>query len=140
MGYTLGQAARAAGISKTSISRSIKADQISGTKDEFGQWCIEPCELHRVYPALPDVTDGNRPEQRASDIRVLAEATVRAALAEERVSDLKAMLEEMRGGVEDLKRDRDEWRTQAQALRLALPKPEAKAARLSWWQWLRSAG
>jgi hypothetical protein len=52
MGYTLGQAARAVGMSKTSILRSIKAGRISGTKGEFGQWCIEPCELHRVYPAL----------------------------------------------------------------------------------------
>jgi hypothetical protein len=31
--------------------------------------------------------------------------------------DFKAMLEDMRGGVQDLKQDRDEWRTQAQALR-----------------------
>ena len=59
MGYTLGQAARAVGMSKTSILRSTKAGRISGTKDDFGQWCIEPCELHRVYPALTDVTDGN---------------------------------------------------------------------------------
>ena len=71
---------------------------------------------------------------------MLAEATVRAALAEERLSDLKAMLEEMRGGIEELKRDRDEWRTQAQTLRLALPKPEAKPAPMPWWQWLRSTG
>jgi hypothetical protein len=50
----------------------------------------------------------------------------------------KAMLEDMRGGVHDLRRDRDEWRTQAQALRLALPKPEPKPQ--TWWQWLRSTG
>jgi hypothetical protein len=54
----------------------------------------------------------------------LAEANARAALAEARLSDLKAMLEDMPDGVEDLKRDRDEWRMQAQALRLALPKQE----------------
>ena len=66
MGYTLGQAARAVGMSKTSIFRSIKAGRISGTKDEFGQWCIEPCELHRVYPALTDhVTKGNGSGERA---------------------------------------------------------------------------
>jgi len=91
MGYTLGQAARAVGMSKTSILRSIRAGRISGTKDEFGQWCIEPCELHRVYPALTDVTDSTSAEERAvigGDIGVLAEATVRAALAEARLSDL----------------------------------------------------
>ena len=36
------------------------------------------------------------------------------------------MLEDMRGGVEDLRRDRDECRRQAQALRLALPKQERR--------------
>ena len=139
----MGQAARAVGMSKTSILRSIRAGRISGTKDEFGQWCIEPCELHRVYPVLTDVTDGTGAEERAvtgGDIGVLAEATVRAALAEARLSDLKAMLEEMRGGVEDLKRDRDEWRTQA--MRLALPKlePALSPPPTTRWRWLRSTG
>jgi hypothetical protein len=141
MGYTLGQAARAVGMSKTSILRSIKAGRISGTKDEFGQWCIEACELHRVYPPVTDVTDGNRSEEQsvtAGDIGALAEATARAALAEARLLDLKAMLEEMRGGVQDLKQDRDEWRTQAQ--RLALPRPEGKPTPTSLWRWLRSTG
>jgi hypothetical protein len=54
MGYTLGQAAKAVGMSKTSILRSIKAGRISTGRDEFGQWAIEPCELHRVYPPLAD--------------------------------------------------------------------------------------
>src|SRR5580692_6415133 len=54
MSYTLGQAAKAVGMSKTSILRSIKAGRISAGRNEFGQWAIEPCELHRVYPALTD--------------------------------------------------------------------------------------
>ena len=56
MGYTLGQAAKAVGMSKTSILRSIKAGRISAGRDELGQWAIEPCELHRVYPALTEET------------------------------------------------------------------------------------
>jgi hypothetical protein len=56
MGYTLGQAAKAVGMSKTSILRSIKAGRISAGRDEFGQWAIEPCELHRVYPLLSEDT------------------------------------------------------------------------------------
>ena len=28
-------------------------------KNDFGQWCSEPCELHRVYLALRDVTDSD---------------------------------------------------------------------------------
>ena len=34
MGYTLGQAAKAVGMSKTSILRSIKAGRISAGRDE----------------------------------------------------------------------------------------------------------
>jgi hypothetical protein len=49
MGYTLGQAAKAVGMSKTSILRSIKTGRISAGRDEFGQWAIEPCELHRPF-------------------------------------------------------------------------------------------
>ena len=56
MSYTLGQAAKAVGMSKTSILRSIKAGRISAGRDEFGQWAIEPCELHRVYPPITDET------------------------------------------------------------------------------------
>jgi hypothetical protein len=65
MGYTLGQAAKAVGMSKTSILRSIKAGRISAGRDEFGQWAIEPCELHRVYPPLADdAGTGNGMEER----------------------------------------------------------------------------
>src|SRR3954451_22435319 len=65
MSYTLGQAAKAVGMSKTSILRSIKAGRISAGRDELGQWAIEPCELHRVYPPLTDDTGtGNGTEER----------------------------------------------------------------------------
>ena len=56
MGYTLGDAARATGLNKSTILKAIRSGKVSGTKDVHGQWCIEPCELHRVYPeqkALP---------------------------------------------------------------------------------------
>src|SRR5438132_9475194 len=66
MSYTLGQAAKAVGMSKTSILRSIKAGRISAGRDEFGQWAIELCELHRVYPALTEETvTGNGRGERA---------------------------------------------------------------------------
>src|SRR5690242_17421766 len=112
MGYTLGQAAKAVGMSKTSILRSLKAGRISAGRDEFGQWAIEPCELHRVYPALTDDDHtGNGTAERAvtgSDM-ALVEANARAVLAEARLSDLKAMLDDMRG-------QRDRWQAQAERL------------------------
>ena len=59
---------------------------------------------------------------------MVAELRTRLALAEQRLSDLKAMLEDMR-------RDRDAWREQAQTRLLPAP-----AVPLSWWRWLRTTG
>jgi hypothetical protein len=112
MGYTLGQAAKAVGMSKTSILRSIKAGKISARRDEFGQWAIEPCELHRVYPPLADDTGtGNGTEERGvtGGETALAEASTRATLAEARLSDFKSMLD-------DIREQRDRWRQQAERL------------------------
>jgi hypothetical protein len=92
MSYTLGQAAKAVGMSKTSILRSIKAGRISAGRDEFGQWAIEPCELHRVYPARTEETvTGNGTGERAltEGETALAEANARAALAEARLFEFQ---------------------------------------------------
>ena len=112
MSYTLGQAAKAVGMSKTSILRSIKAGRISAGRDEFGQWAIEPCELHRVYPPLADdAGTGNGTEERGvtGGETALAEASTRATLAEARLSDFKSMLD-------DIREQRDRWQQQAERL------------------------
>ena len=112
MSYTLGQAARAVGMSKTSILRSIRAGRISAGRDEFGQWAIEPCELHRVYPPLTDDTGtGNGTEERGvtGGGTAFAEACVRGELAEARLSDFRSMLD-------DIREQRDRWQQQAERL------------------------
>lgn len=58
MVYTLGDAAKATGKSKATISKAIKSGRISATKDETGTFQIDPAELHRVYP--PTVSDEQR--------------------------------------------------------------------------------
>jgi hypothetical protein len=50
MPYTLGQAARATGKAKPTISRAIQTGRISASRSEDGSWAIDPAELHRVYP------------------------------------------------------------------------------------------
>ena len=138
MSYTLGQAAKVVGMSKTSILRSIKAGRISAGRDEFGQWAIEPCELHRVYPALTeDTVTGNGPGERAvtGGETALAEANARAALAEARLFDFKTMLD-------DIREQRDRWQQQAERVAaLAITdqrKEPAPAQPQSWRRWLRT--
>ena len=139
MSYTLGQAARAVGMSKTSILRSIRAGRISACRDEFGQWAIEPCELHRVYPPLTDDTGtGNGTEERGVTEGGTAFAkacAARAELAEARLSDFRSMLD-------DIREQRDRWQQQAERLAaLAITdqrQTPAPAQPRSWWGMLRA--
>ena len=47
--YTLGQAAKATGKTKTTISNAIKKGRISAEKNDLGHYQIEVSELHRVF-------------------------------------------------------------------------------------------
>jgi hypothetical protein len=52
--FTLGQAAKATGKSKTAIALAIKGKKLSATKDAMGSWQIEATELYRLYPPRTD--------------------------------------------------------------------------------------
>ncbi|WP_214645165.1 helix-turn-helix domain-containing protein, partial [Tritonibacter aquimaris] len=55
MNYTLGQAAKATGKSKTTIQRAIAKGLISAKKNASGVYQIDPSELHRVFtPISPE--------------------------------------------------------------------------------------
>ena len=107
---------------------AIKAGKISGTKDEHGGWFVEPAELHRVYPPADDRNGAGKgahsdTQYRTQHTIALVEAKGRAELAESRLADLKAALDELRS-------DRDAWREQAQRLAIA----DQRVARRSWWR------
>lgn len=50
MSWSVSRAARETGLSKSTISRAIKAGRISAAKQYDGSYLIEPVELFRVYP------------------------------------------------------------------------------------------
>jgi hypothetical protein len=124
MPYSLAEAAAACGLNKTTILRAIKAGKISGTKDEHGGWFVEPAELHRVYPPIAadaEAADAAQRDATPPD----AELRLRASLAEQRLSDLKAALDDMR-------EQRDKW--QAQAERLAAGFVTDQRQQRPWWR------
>ena len=107
---TLAETASATDLVKSSIWNAIKSCRLSdarGARGEFGQLRIEAAQLHRE----------------------LAETGARASLAEQRVADLTAMLDDMR-------EQRDIWQAQAGRLSSALTDQRRKAPR--WWRWQRS--
>ena len=91
MSYTLATAAKATGLNKSTILRAIKGGQITGTKDQFGEWRIEPVELHRVYPAVADFS-GQRcaAATRSADAAAL-DAEIEVLIMREIYSDNSTM-------------------------------------------------
>jgi hypothetical protein len=112
MAYTLGEAAKATGKSKATISKAIKSGRISAQKDETGTFNIDPSELHRVYPLHVSIeqkeTHAKVPNQPDID-GIIKELQARLEAAHERLSDKETV-------IADLREDRDRWRQQANAL------------------------
>ena len=95
MMHSLSAAAHAAGVNRTTILRAIKSGKVSATKNEHGEWQIDPAELHRVYPP-PQASPQQVHDQALAD----AVAELRLSLA-------------------DMREQRDKW--QAQAARASRP-------------------
>ena len=66
---SLGQAAKATGVSRSTILRAIKAHRISASKTDTGDWAIDPAELHRVFPPVAQQAD------QAADVAMTRQAT-----------------------------------------------------------------
>ena len=115
MSYTLGDAAKAVGKSKTTLHRAIKSGRISATKLEDGSYAIDPSELHRVFPpvtagTLDEVFHRNDAERKSNTLETLR---IQLELQEKERERERALLQET---IADLREDRDRWRQQATAL------------------------
>ena len=105
--YTLGQAAKATGKSKTAIARAIGKGKISAVKDDLGRWRIDPSELHRIYPVVSQ-------DNGMSDVNDALGHTPDHTGLQHRIELLEVQLAAAKAQVEDLRSDRDAWREQAQ--------------------------
>jgi hypothetical protein len=139
MSYTLAEAARAVGKNKSTILRAIVNGRISGTRDDLGQWHIEAVELHRIFPPVASAAEPADAAHQYADAAVIAEANARASLAEQRLSELKVMLDDMRQDRDRWVAESVAWRSQAEASQRLLTDQRERQPQ-SWWQWLRSTG
>jgi len=116
MVYTLGEAAKATGKSKATISKAIKSGRISAKKGETGAYKIDPSELHRVYP--PHTIEPRLPEQDETpkNLQINTDNLSRIKELELLLDASNQRLSDRDGQVTDLKEDRDKWRQQATAL------------------------
>jgi len=111
MSYTLNEAAKAVGKSKTTIHRAIKSGKISASKLESGAYAIDPSELHRVFQVgTAERTIRNETERGET---ASGTADIRLEMLEKERERERQQLEET---IADLREDRDKWRQQATAL------------------------
>lgn len=134
MSYTLGDAAKATGKSKTTLHRAIKSGRISASKAEDGSYAIEPAELHRVFPAVTaEAPKGLLPRNDEEQLsNTLAALRTQLEIQEKERERERALLQET---IADLREDRDKWRQQATSL-LTDQRPEPPAPispRRRWW-------
>jgi hypothetical protein len=123
---SLDQAARLSGLGKITITRAIKSCWHSTRRKADDSYELDPGEpepsARRSHALIPW-----RAARRA-DLRADEELRQRLALAEEKLGDLKAALEDMRA-------QRDAWQAMAQAR--IRPAPASSTLR---WPWLRATG
>ena len=112
--YTLGEAAKACGKSKATLSKAIKSGKISAKKNDDRSFSIDPAELHRVYPPAPSTVDF---EHKLTP----HETPVLTPEKDIELIELRVKLDAANQRINDLETDKDAWRQQAQKLALAPP-------------------
>jgi excisionase family DNA binding protein len=123
MTYTLGEAAKATGNSKTTIHRAIKSGKISATKKDDGSYDIEPAELHRVFPPVKTGNGSINDNLERTVTHLETEGLRREIqLLHERVTDKDNV-------IDDLRRDRDHARGERDRL-LKVIEEQAGSVRL----------
>jgi hypothetical protein len=126
--YNLVTAGVAVGLNRSSILKAIKTGKISATRDELGGWCIEPAELHRVYPPVASTTPDNQPIVTWGSWGNMGNTKNRDA----EIAELRARLTDARDEIEFLRRTHTELtaeRTRLTALLIADQRP-----RRPWWR------
>jgi hypothetical protein len=135
--YTLAEAAKATGKSKSTVLCSIRAGRLSAVRDELtGGWMIEPAELHRLYPEHGGaVRDAPNDEARnGHDAAEMVELRARLADAHETITDLRHRLDQ---ADTDRRQALDRLATAQERVAALLSGPSSStAAWRSWWPWV----
>jgi hypothetical protein len=107
--FSMGEAARQAGVSKATIHRAIKAGKLSAAKKDDGSYVIDPAELFRAYPSV----------KQAGTVTARRSVTPHETPPE--TPDMTRENAMLRERISELKEERDAWRNQAERLLLAAP-------------------
>ena len=123
---SLSEAAIAAGIAKSTIWRAVKARRIRASRTVTGTYQVDPAELFRVFPAMPKNVEMRQPAPAI-------ETALKPAL-EAQISALKEVSSLLKEQLEDTRKDRDAWRTQAESSQRLLVDARPRRRGLFGWR------
>jgi excisionase family DNA binding protein len=126
--HTLGQAAKAVGVSKTTLRRAIESGRLSATRNEDGSYEIDPAELHRAFPGH---SDGAETLARSVTTNNTGGLQVEIEMMRERLAEKKETIADLRRRLDDSEQER----RQAQERLTALLTDQRPAKRRKWWPW-----
>jgi hypothetical protein len=113
---TLGEASKETGVQKSTLSKALKSGKLSYFEKTPAGYKIEPSELFRIYPRKPQGTGSDTVGSERLDASEITPDFIR----------LQVEVEQLRERLTETQEQRDKW--QAQAMQLALPKPETERA------------
>ncbi len=126
MKHTILEAARLAGVSRSTIDRYMKKGKLSYDIDEDGTRFVDTSELARVFEKLKNPEtfdrDANTVPMRRDEIST---ETVEMALLQQENRYLKAEVKELRA-------DKEWYKEQMKKIALPAPEREQKSKSLSW--------
>jgi excisionase family DNA binding protein len=127
---TLGEAARLTGLGKTTVARAIKAGRLSATRTVTGSYEIDPAELARCYPVTtaadaPDATvAATGPVLWVHRTSGKPETVGATAAMEAQIAGLREIGDLLRRQLDEVREDRERWRSQAEAVQRLIPGPK----------------
>ena len=114
MMLTLTEAAEQTSKSKSTLTRAIKSGKLSATKNEHGDYRIDPAELFRVYKKVVNYNDSLNEEYTGPV--VVSDLVKMLAAKDKEIAQVRAEMEEVREHIDDTEQRLNEHREAARAL------------------------
>lgn len=115
--HTLGTAAKATGKSKGTIRKAIEMGRLSGSKNDKGEYEIDPAELHRVYPPISPQNERDSTHENTLQINLL----------QREIKRLDELLEQVKAERDRERQNHDTTKSTLEALKRLLPPPQPTA-------------
>ncbi len=110
MYFTLGQAAREAGVAKSTISKALSSGKLSYREKNPEGYKIDPAELFRVFPRTTKTSPDEPPSNDWQPGSANGEPLPYSAKFEIELARLKSLVEEKDRRITDLEFDRGQLR------------------------------